>query len=560
MVWPLLLVACPGQDTGPGGNIEPDASADAGPGPDAIGPGPELATVDCQQRRDPPVFTKSCLQLESEHPSNLGCRYHAVPTANSMLASAFDDNFGVVVHNPSEQPTRVRITREATDVVEAEATVAGGGLHTFTLPLDLGLKLLSTTEAESRRALKASYQVASERPVAVYQFNPLDYEVNGQYSHSNDAALVLPEHALGTAHMVVARPTSGVRIGQWQHSPGFVAVMAPRSDTVVTVTLTAYTQPGPGLPAYAPGDVATFHLAAGEVLQLVSALPTGCPGRTAPCPGEDSDPFSQQCCDAGADFDLTGSRIDSTEPVAVFSGHNCTFVPFDTWACDHLEEQVPPLTAWSTEYLVTRTHPLSADPMAPEPNLVRLVSAVNGNRIHLDPPQWVTVEGEATLRSELWMDAGRWVELETWDDLHLVSDEPFAAAQFTVGENHYLPQDADPMSEQWRGDPAMGLAVPVGQYRAVYRFLAPTTVPENYISVVKAVGTPVYLDGCRVLDEGFTAVGTSGDWEAARVAVPSGAHTLEGDEPFGVTSYGFARYTSYLYPAGQNLNTLCDVP
>lgn len=559
LLCPLVMAACYWGAIQPGVDATQNVGTDAGPGPDARGHRPELATVDCQQRRDPPVFTKSCLQIESEGPSNLGCRYHAVPTANAGLNSAFDHNFGVVVHNPSEHPAQVQITREATDVVEAQATVPAGGLHTFRLPLDLGLKL-TLSEEESRRAHLASYLVASDQPVVVYQFNPLDYMVDGQYSHSNDAALVLPEHALSTVHLVMTRATFGVQMLEWQHSPGFVAVMAPWADTEVTVIFTAHTEPGPELPAYAPGDVATFTLAAGEVLQVVSARPTGCPGITAPCPIDRESLYAEQCCDAGPDYDLTGTRIESTKPVAVFSGHNCTFVPFDTWACDHLEEQMPPLEAWSSEYLVIRTYPMSPNPMEPEPNRIRLLSAVDGNRIHLDPPQWISVEGADELRSEVRLDAGRWVEFETWDDVHLMGEEPFAAAQFIVGEDSYRPPYIDPYSEEWRGDPSMGLAVPMGQFRTVYRFLAPTTVPENYVSVVKPVGTPVYLDGCRVLDEGFTPVGTSGTWEAARIAVSTGAHTLAGDAPFGVTSYGFARYTSYLYAAGQNLHTLCDVP
>jgi hypothetical protein len=34
--------------------------------------------------------------------------------------------------------------------------------------------------------------------------------------------------------------------------------------------------------------------------------------------------------------DLTGSTIEADHPVAVYVGHDCTNVPFDRVACDHL--------------------------------------------------------------------------------------------------------------------------------------------------------------------------------------------------------------------------------
>ena len=47
-------------------------------------------------------------------------------------------------------------------------------------------------------------------------------------------------------------------------------------------------------------------------------------------------------CQTDAAHDLTGSIINADQPVAVFGGHDCAYVPYDQAACDHLEEQLLP--------------------------------------------------------------------------------------------------------------------------------------------------------------------------------------------------------------------------
>ena len=47
--------------------------------------------------------------------------------------------------------------------------------------------------------------------------------------------------------------------------------------------------------------------------------------------------------------DLTGTSIVSNEKVAVFAGHACTNI--NTTACDHLIEQLPPVTSLGRRFL-----------------------------------------------------------------------------------------------------------------------------------------------------------------------------------------------------------------
>lgn len=98
----------------------------------------------------------------------------------------------------------------------------------------------------------------------------------------------------------------------------------------------------------------------------------------------------------------------------------------------------------------------------------------------------------------------------------------------------------------------MGTGVPWSQTRAAYDFLVPTTYTTNWLNVVAPAGTPVLPDGAPVAT--WSSIGSSG-YDAARVSVAPGSHQVTSDDgaTFGITAYGYAQYTSYLYPAGLNL-------
>ena len=53
------------------------------------------------------------------------------------------------------------------------------------------------------------------------------------------------------------------------------------------------------------------------------------------------------------EFDATGMFVNSSKPIAVYGGHSCAFVPTrDVWFCDHIVEQIPPVSELGTRYIV----------------------------------------------------------------------------------------------------------------------------------------------------------------------------------------------------------------
>uniref|UniRef100_A0A1X7T062 Ig-like domain-containing protein n=1 Tax=Amphimedon queenslandica TaxID=400682 RepID=A0A1X7T062_AMPQE len=50
--------------------------------------------------------------------------------------------------------------------------------------------------------------------------------------------------------------------------------------------------------------------------------------------------------------DLTGTKVESSNPISVYSGHTCGFIPVGQFARDFVGEQIPPVASWGNEFLV----------------------------------------------------------------------------------------------------------------------------------------------------------------------------------------------------------------
>jgi hypothetical protein len=470
-----------------------------------------------------------------------GCDYFVVSTVNSTLLAPDVFRFAIVVGNRNADGANVRVYDG--DVEVGNAVVASNGTATIELPWKNELR----TAPGSRLVTGGAYRVRSDLPVTVYQFNPLRYweESRPLYpgSYTNDASLVLPRNVLSGRYLAMAResfkkvdvPTTGPESPS--PIPGFIAVVGTRDGTNVTLTFSANTKPGT-VPAYGVGDTAEFTLNKGDVLQILSYIPDDCPG-TNWRPGTDGGQVHY--CQVGREYDLTGTQVSADKPVALFGGHDCTFVPYDRWACDHLEEQIYPLEAWGRRYIGARTQQILS-----EGNIWRVLSATDGNEIRFTP---TGVHAPVTLAR------GEYVEFESSDDFLAEGTGPMLLAQYLMGEG-------DDMSSI--GDPSMGLAVPIEQFRTEYNFLSPEDYQDlgprqrgqNWVDLIVPAGASAWLDGVEYTD--FAPVGDTG-YGVARIQVSGGSHALIGSEKIGITCYGYGNYTSYLYPGGLNVDPINTV-
>jgi hypothetical protein len=294
--------------------------------------------------------------------------------------------------------------------------------------------------------------------------------------------------------------------------------------TKVTVTVTGYVQASStsgdvvGVPAMSPGDTHTFFLARGEVLNLETMK-------------------ENPCLQDLPYLDLTGSHVVADRPVAVFGGHEEAAVKWsgagDTQLCcaEHLEEQLFPLPIWGSSAIAAKTKPRGG-----EADLWRVMSGVNGNVIHTDPPQ----EGA----NGITLNAGGWVEFESLESFEITASGPIQVGQYTVSQSATVDKI---------GDPDFFLAVPTVQFRKDYPLAVPQGFDQNHISIIRPAGVAVSVDTQPVPDASFSPIG-AGTWELGYVDLDAGMHRVEGVQPIGVYAYGYAGAVSYGYPAGLNLD------
>lgn len=365
--------------------------------------------------------------------SYFGCEYWTAVLDNLVTTSVFkgnvtsgqgavnnDSEFAFVVTNRSSLNATVTVSRFFGGAVQVVKSVMVPGRLD---PMTRGLAVIrvpwqsigTNADPDSTSGLRRyGYKLVSNRPISVYQFNPLAaYRDTGActaasqctlqpasqrpqcvnntcryFSYSNDASLLLPAHIFGTSY--VGLSSEHVIQRQGRNDPagaaqsflnGQLVIVAKEANTQVTVRSTARTLPAPGVPALNPGQTQTFTLNDYDVLQLATDLPAATPasinlecgpnqfeigstrcsyasncstsvlcGITTPC-----------CCTTQfcrIDNDLTGTVITSDKPIAVFGGAACATRGYGDVACDHLEEQLFPFVTWGRNFIASRTAPL----------------------------------------------------------------------------------------------------------------------------------------------------------------------------------------------------------
>lgn len=505
----------------------------------------------------------ACGAAESSR-SNIGCEYWAAPLPNGALdLTQFD--YRLVVANPdATSPANVRVFRGGSMV--QSVTVAPGGLQEIVLPWIEALTSEFAPEEPpspldpppppswgSPAVPNGAYRVLADRPVTVAEFNPFEYEGATDFSYTNDASLLLPAHSytgnyIGSSYpsLSLTREIADLFGTQVVHgsAPSYIALIGvtPEPTTVqVSVPAPVAAATDGRFSALSPGGTANFTIQRGEVV-VIAAQPT--PQCTASRPGhrfEPGDPLvgtpdTHYCNEA--QYDLTGARVTANHPIAVFGGHDCAFVPYDRFACDHLENQLPPLETWGRNFV---TGPMG-DPGPNLRNVVRVVAARDGTNVTIDPPQG----GVSTMT----LNAGQWREFDTTSPFSVSATDGIMVSQFLVGQNA-----SDPPAE--RGDPAMVVLPPREQYRRDYTFVTPSsynpsTMGQSYLLVVRPPGLDITLDGGN-LSGSWTTVG---DREVAIIPVDGGTHQMSAADTFGVIVYGMGQFTSYAYPAGLNLEEI----
>ena len=333
------------------------------------------------------------------------------------------------------------------------------------------------------------YRVQSTIPIVAYQHSPIGAQA------TNDASMLLPEHALRREHIIASYADS---IESEDH-PSYFDVIAMADDTTVSWVPTAATYGAADFEPVAPGGTGVVKLDRFDTLQVR----------------------------AGTFTDLSGTLVSADKAIWVVGASNCALVPAGLFFCDHLQEQMLPLDYWGKRYVGAHS-PVRGT----ESHYWRIFGGEDGTVVTSEPP----VPGTPVV-----VDKGEWKELVLANGTSAVftSEKPFMAVQYLAG------QDAG--AEY--GDPAMYQMIPTEQFLDRYAFVTGIGYVQHYAQVIRVKGNPdVTIDGKKVT--GYYAVG---DYEVADFKIKEGAHLAESEAPFGVINIGYTPVTSYAYPGGLRL-------
>ena len=235
---------------------------------------------------------------------------------------------------------------------------------------------------------------------------------------------------------------------------------------------------------------------------------------------------------------VTGTRVTSNKPLAVFVGNPCTYVPRTQDYCDHLTEQVPPTILWGKQFMSASFAGRSSG------DLYRILASkastsvmVNCNRVN---------NRVYTLAT-----AGSWQEFMTpaMSYCSIISDKPILVMQFALGRQL-----------DGTGDPFMMMITPIKQYKQVSAFTVPTGFLVNFISIFV---TPehhqpqnIFVDNANLERATWNTVYCSMVKICGYVTyvdVTPGVHQLHHTNIMsrvGLFVYGFKYVASYGYPGG----------
>ncbi|MCA9700133.1 MAG: IgGFc-binding protein, partial [Myxococcales bacterium] len=424
-----------------------------------------------------------CELAEILQPSSVGCSFYAMKMDNYTPS----ENDSLVVGNISaDTQAVVQLYRQAPGANSETAVgnavvVPPGGVQAFEMT---GPEI----DGISARRTGGTYRVQSDLPVVAYLHSPL------QSIYTNDASMLLPEHALRQNHVVAS-------YYPWltNYYPSYFDVIAVEDSTIVTWTPPVTTNAGTGVPAVTANGTGQVVMNRGDTMQVV----------------------------ANNHIDVSGTIVSANKPIAVISGSEIVNVPAGVKYADHIEEQMLPLDYWGTEYVGPHAPTRGAESFH-----WRIFGGEDGVIVNVSPAQ---------PGFPLILDQGEWFEFATSVSVIFTGDGPFLPVQYLEGKSE--------VGGAGTGDPSMYQMVPVEQFLASYTFATGTGYTTTYVQIIREQG------GANVLVDGQQVTGyyNVGNYQVSDWVIQEGYHTATSADPFGIINIGYTPATSYAYPGGMQL-------
>ncbi|PNW37122.1 UNVERIFIED_CONTAM: hypothetical protein BEN50_01990 [Euhalothece sp. KZN 001] len=368
----------------------------------------------------------------------------------------------------------VNVTVSNNNGFNQSVTLNSDGAATIEIPIS---EAMSGTGVNNQ-----GFQITSDEPIQAYFSN--------RAQATTDLTAIFDQASLGTDYILASAGFTG----EFHNDSGQFSVQATENNTQVDVTLP-------------DGQTLNVTINAGETFKFST---------------QGNNNLSEFGIDITADFDLTGTVISATAPVAVFSGHQSAEV--GAGGRDHLIEQMPSMDDLSSSYVVGEAF----SPNGLGNNLVRVIAPENGTEVQLDGSVVATLDAQEVYEFTLSDEAA---VIET--------SNPALVAQYLQGN-----------TTAGEGDPAMMFVPGQDNWLSEYQLATPTgsnAFAQNLVNVVIPTSAldSLVLDEVAVDTSGFVSVGTS-EFSVGNIPVSPGLFALEASDPFQVSLFGYDSSDSYL--------------
>ncbi|MBS1536467.1 MAG: T9SS type A sorting domain-containing protein [Bacteroidetes bacterium] len=377
---------------------------------------------------------------------------------------------------------------------------------------------INDTINQAGQIARQHFRIESNDDVTVYALN--------QATRTSDAFLVLPVNALGTEYFALCYPSdgfpkfSGLELDPIS-TPSEFSVTATEDNTQIIIN---------------PSDSTVRH---GKALDTV-ILQRG-----------ESYLVQAQISLYNLRPDLTGSKIISNKPVAVFAGHQRALLPVEIRntisSRDHLVEQMPPLSSWGKSAILT-PYPQPSGITNVGTDLYRVLAAFDSTVVTIGGIKKKTLSAGQFFTDSLLVPA------------ELTSTKPVLVSQYKKTSSDRISGNA-----RTNSDPFMMIIPPKEQFMLSYRcvnaqarqlngFLPPSSVYAlQYIIVVapETATSTVRLDGNFVGSAMFQPI-LGSKFMYATLQVGDGTHSIIASEPIGIYVFGYGFVNSYGYVGGMS--------
>ena len=356
----------------------------------------------------------------------------------------------------------------------------------------------------------AAVTIEADDPIIVYAINRTTF--------TSDGILALPVNGLGRQYIVAAARSVE---GAGQSLPSQYMIVAPYDNTVVTIFNSDDT------PNHAEGELVSVTLQEGDVYSGMSI---------------------------GFGGDLSGTQIYSTNPVAVLSGQNCTYLPDERYpACDHIVEMLLPVESWGKYY-----HSLPYQDRT-RGDTYRIFAGESDAEIYINGTL------QATLPNVGGANGSGWIEYRQDDRIamEISSNKRIMVAQYNNSQTY---------DQSTSTDPFFVLLTPVEQYQTDLIFTTPADdFATNYVQVISDSLGLEQIEIARAGTDDWQLIrrypGGAGyrqfpnihnglKWAGMTVAIQPGVYRLRGPQPFAGYIYGGGSFDSYGYPLSVALGAI----